>query len=193
MRVSLRTMLAGGAAVLAAVSLSPAMAADGRVHVLTVQLPGGGVEQIQYTGDVAPRIVLVPVAAPTMAPDPFAAMQQISLMMRQQEAAMLLQVQALAATPDAAPPGLPPGASGYSFVSTMSGSGVCMHSVRITYSGGNTAPHVVSNTSGNCGSGHGAQAPTEVNTPTPAVRPTPKTIEVKATGGGAARQVAWDR
>jgi hypothetical protein len=196
MRMSLHSVLAGAAAILAAASLTPAMAADGQVHVLTVQLPGGGMERIQYTGDVAPRVVLVPVpatmAAPMMMPDPFPALERISAMMHQQEAAMLRQVQALATTPDTALPGLPPGASGYSFVSTMSGSGVCMRSVRITYNGGNAAPRVVSSTSGDCGSGHGTQAPTEVNTPA-TIRPAPNTIEARATDGEAARQVAWNR
>jgi hypothetical protein len=190
MRVSLITVLAGGAAVLATVALRPALAEDGQVHVMSVQLPGGRVEQIQYTGDIAPRVVLVPVAAkPTFVTDPFAALERISTMMRQQQAVMLRQMQAITAAPDA----MPPGASGYSFVSTMSGNGVCMRSVRIAYSGGNAAPQMVSGTSGNCGPNHGGQAPAEVNTPAPAIRPAPNTLEVKATDGDPASRVAWNR
>ncbi len=186
-------VLAAGAAILTAAAVSPVMAEDNQVHVLTVQLPGGGIEQIQYTGDVQPRVVLVPspamVAAPTIATDPFATLERISAMMDRQADAMLRQLPAMAATLMDPVPALPPGANGYSFVSTMSGNGVCMHSVRITYNGG--APKVVSNTSGDCGP-DAAQRPSDVNTPSPAIRPASKTIEARA-GGEPLRQVAWDR
>lgn len=195
MRVSTKSVLVCGAAALAAAVVTPALAGDGQIDVLSVQLPGGGVEQIQYTGDVAPRVVLVPaqsaVAMPMFAADPFATLDRISAMMDRQAAAMLQQVQAMTAAPIGAMPGLPPGASGYSFVSTMSGNGVCTRSVQITYNGANAAPKMVSSTSGNCGPAHGAQAPTQANTP--AIRPTPNAIEARATDGGAARQVAWNR
>ena len=82
MRVSLRSVLSGGAAILAVGAVTPAMARDGQVHVLTVQMPGGGVEQIEYTGDVAPQVVFVPtsrmVAVPMMDVDPFATLNRIS-------------------------------------------------------------------------------------------------------------------
>ncbi len=197
MRMSLRSVLAGGAAVLAAAALTPALAGDGQVHVLSVQLPDGRVEQIRYMGDVPPRVVLMLAPAAEMAPmmvaDPFAAMERISAMMQQQEAVMLRQVQAMETAPEGMLPGLPPGASGYSFVSTMSGNGVCMRSVQITYNGDNVAPKMVSSTSGDCGPAHGAQAPAEVNTPAPVVRPAPNTIEVKNQGGVSVRLVAWNR
>ena len=99
MRVSLRSMLtgavlAGGAAILAAGVVTPAVAGDSQVHVLTVQLPGGGVEQIQYTGDVAPRVVLVPASRMVAVPDGGTSirsrtLERISALMDQQAAAML--------------------------------------------------------------------------------------------------------
>jgi hypothetical protein len=199
MRASLRLILTGAAAALALGALTPAMAQDAQVHVLTVQLPGGGVEQIQYTGNVPPHVVLVPTqtvaAVPMFAADPFAALQRISAMMDQHAAAMLRQVQAMSAAPMGMMPGLPPGASGYSFVSTMSGHGVCARSVQITYTGGNATPKMVSSTSGDCGSDHGTAAPTEMNLPAPAPHPAPLTIEAQSTASGAdaARQVAWNR
>jgi hypothetical protein len=102
MRVSLRSMLAGTAATLAVGVVAPAMAGDGRVHVLTLQLPGGGVERIEYTGDVPPRLVVMPtsrmVAVPMMDVDPFATLNRISAMMDQQAAAMLREVEDLQAT-----------------------------------------------------------------------------------------------
>jgi hypothetical protein len=166
-----------------------------------VQLPDGGVERIQYTGDVAPRVVLMPVPAMTasalMIADPFAALERVSTVMRQQESAMLRQVHALADAPDGALPGLPTGADGYSLLSTMSGNGVCMRSVRITYNGGAAAPRMVSSTSGDCSPDHGAAVPTQVNRPAPALRPVPNTIEVRAAGqspdDAPIRQVALNR
>ena len=52
----LRNVLLAGATI--AVVGAVAYAADApKVHVLTIPLPGGGVEQIRYTGDVAPKVV----------------------------------------------------------------------------------------------------------------------------------------
>ncbi len=193
MRVSIRSVLAVGAAILAGGVVTPALAGDGQVHVLTVRLPGGGVEQIQYTGDVAPRVVFVPgmVAVPAMDVDPFATLNRISAMMDQQAAAMLREVESLQGD---MLPVLPVGGSGYSFVSTMSGSGVCTRSVRITYNGGNTPPQMVSSSSGDCGSDRRQQAPSEVTVPAPAGRPSaPGPIEVRAKDREMGRQVAWSR
>jgi hypothetical protein len=157
------------------------MAGDDQVHVVTVQLPGGGLGRIQYIGDVPPRIVLVPTVTQA---DPFAAMERMSAMMQQQEALMLRQMQELTAGPGGSP-----------FVSTTAGSGVCMRSVRITYNGGDAAPEVVSSASGDCGPARGGQPGIEVNTPTPTGRPVPNTIEVKAPGQtpDPTRQLAWNR
>jgi hypothetical protein len=172
------------------------LAGDGQVHVLTVQLPGGGVEQIQYTGDVAPQVVFVPtsrmVAVPMMDVDPFATLNRISAMMDQQAAAMLREVESLQGD---ILPGLPRESSGYSFVSTMSGNGVCMRSVRITYNGGDAPPQMVSSSSGDCGSDHRQRAPSEVTVPAP-VGPrgtSPGVVEVKARDRETVRQLAWAR
>lgn len=194
MRVSLRSVLSGGAAILAVGAVTPAMARDGQVHVLTVQMPGGGVEQIEYTGDVAPQVVFVPtsrmVAVPMMDVDPFATLNWISAMMDQQAAAMLREVESLQG---GMLPRLPRGASGYSFVSTMSGTGVCTRSVRITYNGGNAPPKMVSSSSGDCGSDHLQQAPSEVTVPAGPTTRSPGTVEVKAKGRETVRQVALAR
>src|ERR1700761_5839388 len=147
-RISLRSGLAVGAAMLAAGAVTAAMAEDGRVHVLTVPLPGGGVEQIQYTGDVAPRVVFVPAsrvaAVPMMDVDPFATLNRIAAMMDRQATAMLREVESMQGGDMV--PGVPRG-----FVSTMPGSGVCMRSVRITYNGGNAPAQGVSGSSRDCG------------------------------------------
>ncbi len=187
MRVSPWSVVAAAAAVLTAGAVTPAIAGDDQPHVLTVQLPGGGVERIQYTGDVAPRIVLVPTSSMMAQPDPFAALERISAMMQQQQAIMLQQMQMLDAAPFAA--------GGLSFVSATSGSGVCMHSVRITYNGGDAAPHVVSSTSGDCGPAHAARPRIETIMPAPTRHEVPNTIEVKAdqTPEASPAKLAWNR
>jgi hypothetical protein len=176
-------------------AVTPAMAGDGRVHIMTVLLPGGGVEQIQYTGDVAPQVVFLPTsrmaAVPMMDVDPFATLSRIATMMDRQAEAMLREVENMQGQ---MLPALPRGGSGYSYVSTMSGSGVCTTSVRITYNGGNTPPQVVSSSSGDCGPDRRQHAPSEVTVPAPAGRPSvPHTIEVRAKDRETSRQVAWSR
>jgi hypothetical protein len=200
MRMSMRSVVTGAVAILAAGALTPALARDDQMHILTVQLPGGGVEQIQYLGDVAPRVIFAPrapsIAVPTMAIDSFAVLEQISALMDRQAEAMLRQVEALS---NGFVPALPPGANGHSFVSTMPGSGVCTQSVQITYNGRDPAPRIVSNTSGDCGPDPRRHVPANVNMRPPSARPNaaPRAIEVRATGQtperAPVRQVAWAR
>jgi hypothetical protein len=87
----------------------------------------------------------------------------------------------------------PPGSQSYSFVSTMSGSGVCTRSVEITSMGNGAAPRVVSHSSGNCGSAEGN--PGSVNLPgAPLPAKQPDLVLTKAGGAkpytGMVRQVA---
>jgi hypothetical protein len=51
-----------------------------------------------------------------------------------------------------------PDAGGFGIIPAMSGPGVCMRSVQITYPGDGRAPHVVSHTAGDCGPAHGGAA-----------------------------------
>jgi hypothetical protein len=165
MRILPTALLAGVAAI--AIGFSGAAFARGpQIHVMTVQLPDGGVARIRYTGDVAPRISFgeapvsaetPPLSAPLFGPgSPFAALDRISAEMDREMSAMLGQAAALSAAAQSgrlattALRGLPPGSTGFSFVSTMSGNGVCSQSLQIT-STGNGPPHIVRHSSGNCG------------------------------------------
>lgn len=165
MRMLKTSLLAGVAA--AAIGLAGAASAQtGGVHVMTVQLPGGGVAQIQYTGNIAPRVSFgeapAPIAAFAPMPaffgagSPFATLDRISAEMDREAAAMFRQTAALAAEArsgqltEAAMRDLPPGSRSYSYVSTMSGNGVCSESVEITSQGNGAPPRVVSHRSGNC-------------------------------------------
>jgi hypothetical protein len=194
-----RALLAGIACAALAGFSGPALAKSPEFHVLTVQLPGGGVEHIRYTGDVPPTIIVAPMVAPggaAFAPmpaffganSPFAMMDSISVEMDQEAASLMRRVESLAGAPmpgagpltEAAFGQIPPGASGYSLVSTMTGNGVCTESMQITYSG-NGAPKIVSSRSGDCGPATGGAAPAAVHVgPAPARAQPPGTILASA-------------
>lgn len=180
--------LAGVAAIALAGSFGLAEAKDPAVHVMTVQLPTGEVAQIQYVGDVAPGMVLVPVAEPvsTMPPvgNPFAMMDAMAAQMDREMASLMHQVDRMSA---ASEPGLteagfgqvPAGVTEYSVVSTLMPNGVCTRTVRISATPGQAQPRMVSQASGACGEeAHDQAVPAEQTAPVPSSRGT-RTIEVK--------------
>lgn len=197
MRTLHKALFAGVAAVALAGS-GAAMAQNSQTHVMTVRVPNGGVAEIRYTGDVAPQVVVRsgPAAADALpvlpsvfgAGSPFAMLDRISAEMDREAAAMFRETEALAQHARSGQPiavALPGGGQAYSFVSTMSGNGVCTQSVEIT-STGNGPPKVVSHSAGNCGPAGGtsgavnlpaAPAPAGERNPvwtsTPAQRPAP--------------------
>ncbi len=177
----LPTMLLAG---IASVALVGTVAA----HTLTLQLPDGTIEQINYAGDVAPQISFVPAqAAPASKggvfgpQSPFALMQQISAQMDREADAMMRQMQEIAAQPLAGPgqpiqidlTKLPPGTQSYSFVSTLSPSGVCSQSTEIVAKGPGQKPHVITHRSGNCAAAASGSATTTIAAPDqmPAAQP----------------------
>ena len=192
MQRSLKTSFAGlaliGGLALGAVATAPAHARDEDTHMLLVQLPNGAVEQIEYTGPVVPRVVLAPAALgamPGFDDDPaFAAFQRMAALMDQQAAAMLQQV---AQTPalTGAIPGLPPGVSGYSMVTTISNGHACTRETEVRYGGRGMQPQTVSNVSGDCDGVEQPRThtvPADLPTPAEPAAPAsqPRTIRVKA-------------
>lgn len=162
MKILASTLLAGVA--------SLAFAGTVAAHTLTVQLPDGTTEHIDYAGDVAPQVSFVPTqTTPAPAPQtidwafgpnsPFALMQQISAQMDREADAMMRQMQQIAAQPVTGPgqpiqvdmTKLPPGTQSYSFVSTLSPSGACSQSTEIIAKGPGQKPEVIRHSSGNCG------------------------------------------
>jgi hypothetical protein len=185
---TLRTTLLAGVAAIATGFSGAALAQSAQTHVMTVQLPGGGIAEIRYTGNVAPQIsfgesaapidVFAPMPALFGASSPFAMLDRISAEMDREAAAMFRQADALATqarsvqVTEAAIGNLPAGAQSYSFVSTMSGNGVCIQSVEITSQGSGAPPRVVSHSSGDCGTAPGASGSiTLPTTPGPVNRP----------------------
>lgn len=208
MRV-LRTALLAGVAMVAIGFSAAASAQSPNSHVMTVRLPGGGSAEIRYTGDVAPQVVFTEAPAtlggamlmPSLfgPASPFAILDRISAEMDRRAVAMFREVDAMAAQArtgqltEASLRNVPPGSQSYSFVSTMSGNGVCTRSVEITSQGDGAPPRVVSHSSGNCGPATGNSGSISLPAaPVPAKRP--DLVLTKAGGAnrnaGMVRQVA---
>ena len=109
-----RTALVAGAAVIAVAGISGVAAArDLNTHVMTVQLPGGGVAEIRYTGDLPLQVVFgpAPTALGALMPfgaffgpaSPFASLDWISAAMDREAANLMRQAEMLANAPAFAP------------------------------------------------------------------------------------------
>ena len=207
MRVFRIALVAGAAMIVVAGISGVAAARDLNTHVMTVQLPGGGVAEIRYTGDLPPQVVLSP--APTALGEffgpasPFATLDRISAAMDREAASLMRQAEMLANASGFAPNhpieemalgNLPPGTESYSVVSMWSGNGVCTQSVEITSPANGGRPRVVSHSSGSCGSAPGSTG--VIRTPTmPTPTHPPDILETHGTPayGGLVREAAWPR
>jgi hypothetical protein len=140
-----------------------AWAASAYTHHLQVRLPDGEIAQVDYVGDVAPRVVVQPVAA-----DPFVAagfpafgqMDRIFADMARQQAAMMQQVAAMEHNiavhgPALIATGQHPGMANWTYVSTTTTSNGCTQTVQWSSSGAaangtQSQPQVIRTSSGNC-------------------------------------------
>jgi hypothetical protein len=171
MRTTRIALLTGTAAIILAGIAGMAKAQTRDVHVLTLRLPDGRVEQIRYSGDVPPTVILAPDAmATSFAPvSPFALLEQVAADMERQEATMFRTINDMTG----------PNAGGGGIIPALSGAGVCTRSVQITFTGNGQAPHVVSRTAGDCGPAQGKATPATLpNAPVP--NRAPRVIEAKA-------------
>lgn len=153
-----------GAAALALLGAGVAEAATAQLHTMNVNAPDGSVVQVQYSGDVAPKVEVVPAdqmqaaSMPAMA-DPFAEMDRISAIMDARMNAMMQQ-QAVA-NGDAAHgdaqgvPGLvmtgdmPKGAQVTYYSSSTDANG-CTRSVSYSSDGSGAAPKMTQAASDSC-------------------------------------------
>ena len=103
---------------------------------MTVQLPGGSIAAIRYTGDVPPQVVLSPAPAEFGAPmpssaffgpgSPFAMLDRMSAAMDREAASLMRQAEMLANAPafagnqpiEATLRNVPTGTESYTMVST---------------------------------------------------------------------------
>lgn len=165
------------------------------VHTILVNLPDGSVEQVRYTGDVAPRVVVRPVAAElfmdtAFGPDlPFAMMDRISAEMDAHMASLMHQAAMMQSmTPEqiqqaAMRSGGGAGATSFTMISTTNADGqVCSQSVRTVSLGDGKAPQIQRISSGDCAAVSrpraltptAAQAGRAVPQPAPAILPAAK-------------------
>src|SRR5579864_1152310 len=103
MRIVRTALSAGAAAVLLSATCGAAVAKGPQSHVMTVRLPGGGVEEIRYSGDVAPQVTVSPEGIPVSVAWPlamfdsdlsFAGLDRISAAMDRQMNVMLRNARA---------------------------------------------------------------------------------------------------
>ena len=171
MRVARKIILAGGAALL--VVGTAAMAAE-KLHTMNVSLPDGSVAQIEYSGDVAPRVAVQPAdAVPVAYVDPFAALDRMAAYMEAQHQAMMQQVAAMeqaAARGGSGAPGqltvvgdLPAGAH-YTYVSSTTDEHGCTQTVEYSSDGSSAQPKVTRTSAGSCDSAK-SDAPVTASAP----------------------------
>jgi hypothetical protein len=167
MRPLRKSVLAGAAAIALAGVAGFAAAEIKNAHKLDVRLPDGAVAHIRYVGDTPPTVSVAsePMALSSLSPasdpfgpaSPFAALERISETMDRQADAMFREVSAQSARAFTGPDlmqvdlaKLPPGAQGFSMVSTIAWNDVCTRSVQYRSLGDGKPPQVVTRTSGTC-------------------------------------------
>jgi hypothetical protein len=145
----IQSALLGAAAL--ALAGTAALAASSDVHHMTVRLADGSTAQIEYTGDVAPRVSIQPMRplgfaafGPQVAFAPFGDFARIRAQMDAQMHRMMQQAHAMMA--------MPMGGNGAieAAFGKMPGAHFCSQSVRIT-TDANGKQNVERHSSGDCG------------------------------------------
>jgi hypothetical protein len=156
----------------AAVLAGTAVAAAPRTHAMDVSLPDGSVAHVEYSGDVAPKVSVMPgrMASPADAwamPFPsFASFDRMIEQMRRQSQEVMQRAQMMSRQPNGASPyiasfgGLPAAGSSTTIVSVSNNGVTCTRTTEVVSEGPGKAPKVTSNVSGQCG---GAPAPAPSN------------------------------
>jgi hypothetical protein len=152
MRKAFGLVVAGvGAAAIA----GAAVAASRDTHILNVPAPDGSTVRVEYVGDVAPKVTVVP--GPVVAP--FGLFDRSAFDIQRQIDAMMRQVDTMAKMPIAGTPGLnvaaygnaPAGSESVTVVSTSNGAKTCTRTTEVTAQGVGKPPKVATNVSGDCG------------------------------------------
>lgn len=168
MRHARKAILAGAAALLVG---SAAVAASAELHHMNVRLPSGAIAQIEYVGDVAPKVRIAQPAVQRVAViDPFVQMDQVMASMEARHRAMIAHMAALqraAAVQAPTEPGQQlvaagnaPAGRNYSMVSVSSTTDAngCTHTVETRSDGKSSTPQVTRTSAGNCDKADGSHA-----------------------------------
>ncbi len=150
-----------------------AQAESPAVHTMTVQLPGGGVETIRYTGDVAPKIVVAPAGSVMPAMSTFVAFDQIAAQMDRQMNMMMQQVRAM---PMMTMMGMPDMNQLMQAAARNGGGSFCAQSMSVTSTGNGQPAKVVTHSVGNCGgnaTANGANQANDVQSAPDSAKPIP--------------------
>jgi len=149
---------AGAAAMLA----GAAIAAAPKTHKMDVPLPDGSVAQIEYVGDVAPKVT---IARPSMADaagawgmafPSFAGFDKMIEEMNRRTHDMMRRAQEMSRQPARAAPyiasygDLPAGQTSTTVVSVSNGGAICTRTTEVVSQGAGKPPKVTSNVSGQC-------------------------------------------
>lgn len=164
MKTHAPVLIAGAAALALTVAVTAAVASGvSDRHEITLQLPGGGTERIEYTGE-APQVVFspAPLAWPWVAPGDFwappafASLERMSADMdREMNALFKGDLAVLSTAPkidDATLASLPPGTISTTWFSTSFGNGFCARVTQISKPSSGGKPQIVSHETGDCGS-----------------------------------------
>lgn len=133
-----------------------AAAADQKTHTMSVRLADGSVANIEYVGDVQPKVTIEPPPFGSMAP--FGIFDRSMIDIRRQMDAMIRQMRRMQTRPITGRPGMniaaygdmPAGSTSVTVVSTSNGTKTCTRTTEVTSQGSGKPPKVVSNLSGDC-------------------------------------------
>ena len=156
-----------GLAVVAVVGLTGVAAAKvAAPHLMTVPLPDGSVVRVEYSGEIAPRVTVAPLAAPRVGygavlPMPVAMppMDGLFGQFDRQMAAAMQQIGRLSRQTVASPGAeanvaaygqLPAGTTSYSSVTVSENGRQCTRSTQVIGAGPGKPPRITTNVSGDC-------------------------------------------
>jgi hypothetical protein len=148
----------------AAALAGTAVAAAPNSHVMNVPLPDGSVAQIEYVGNVAPKVTIAPRPMASAAADAwgmpfpsFAGFDRMIDQMQRQSQQMIQQAQQMSRQPNgiAAPyiasyANMPAGQTSTTVVSISNNGSTCTRSTEVVSQGPGKAPKVTSSVSGQC-------------------------------------------
>jgi hypothetical protein len=156
MQKALGLVLAGlGAAAIA----GAAVAASRDSHTMNVPLSDGSTAKIEYVGEVAPKVTVIPAPISPIGFPAFGMFDRSMADMQRQIDAMMREVNSVAARPIVGVPGMnvagygnaPAGTQSVTVVSTSNGANTCTRTTEVTSQGAGKPPKVVTNVSGDCG------------------------------------------